>query len=187
MEALFLRMLTLSAACGAVLLPLLVLGRRIRHRYAASTMYVLWLLMAVRLILPLQFQLPTPVVTVEAPGYTFELPAAPAAPAAPAGQGGAPEAPHAASGGGAPAVMPNVPKTPAPTVSLTELLGMVWLAGMAAFLGYQLISYALARRALLRASVPAKAEARGELDSLRGELGIRRTVDLRVTERVTPR
>lgn len=185
MEALFLRMLTLSAACGAVLLPLLVLGRRIRHRYAARTMYVLWLLIAVRLILPFQFQIPAPVITVEAPGYTFELPAAPAAPAAPAGQGGAPGAPPAASVGGAPAITPNVPQTPAPTVSLTELLCMVWLAGMAAFLGYQLISYALARRALLRASAPAKAEARGELDSLRGELGIRRAVDLRVTERVT--
>ena len=38
MEDLLLRTLTLSAACSAVLLPLLLLARRIRHRYAARTL-----------------------------------------------------------------------------------------------------------------------------------------------------
>ena len=46
MEDLLLRVLTLSAACSAVLLPLLLLARRIRHRYAARTLYVLFLLLA---------------------------------------------------------------------------------------------------------------------------------------------
>ena len=52
MEALFLRAVTLSLGCSAVLLPLLLLSRRIHHRYAARTCYVLWLLLAFRLLLP---------------------------------------------------------------------------------------------------------------------------------------
>ena len=67
MQALFLRVITLSLGCSAVLLPLLLLSRCIRHRYAARTCYFLWLLVALRLLLPVSFTLPEPVVTVEAP------------------------------------------------------------------------------------------------------------------------
>ena len=73
MEALFLRAVTLSLGCSAVLLPLLLLSRRIHHRYAARTCYVLWLLLAFRLLLPVQFNLPEPVVTVEAPSYVVPI------------------------------------------------------------------------------------------------------------------
>ena len=50
-----------------VLLPLLALAPRLHHRYAGRTFYALWLLLAVRLVLPVQLTLPEPAVTVEAP------------------------------------------------------------------------------------------------------------------------
>ena len=67
MENLFLRVLTLSLTVSLVLLPLLALAPRLHHRYAGRTFYVLWLVLAVRLVLPLQPVLPEPAVTVELP------------------------------------------------------------------------------------------------------------------------
>lgn len=75
MEALFLRVAVLSLTGSAVLLPLLLLSGRIHHRYAAKTCYFLWLLLALRLLLPFQFPLPQPAVTVETPVYPVSLPA----------------------------------------------------------------------------------------------------------------
>ena len=74
MEDLLLRVLTVSAACSAVLLPLLLLARRIRHRYAAPTLYVLFLLLALRLVLPVQLSRSAPAVTVEVPSYSISAP-----------------------------------------------------------------------------------------------------------------
>ena len=46
MESLFVRVLTLSLTGSAVLLPLLLLAPRLRGRYAAGTLSVLWLVLA---------------------------------------------------------------------------------------------------------------------------------------------
>ena len=51
MENLFLRVLTLSLTVSLVLLPLLALAPRLHHRYAGRTFYVLWLVLALRLVL----------------------------------------------------------------------------------------------------------------------------------------
>ena len=52
MESLFVRVLTLSLTGSAVLLPLLLLAPRLRGRYAAGTLSVLWLVLALRMALP---------------------------------------------------------------------------------------------------------------------------------------
>ena len=49
MESLFVRVLTLSLTGSAVLLPLLLLAPRLRGRYAAGTLSVLWLVPPSRL------------------------------------------------------------------------------------------------------------------------------------------
>ena len=77
MENLFLRIAAISLTSSAVLLPLLLFSRYLRGRYAAKTCYFLWLMLAMRLVLPFQFTLPEPVVTVEAPSYAVTVPAAP--------------------------------------------------------------------------------------------------------------
>ena len=75
MQVVFLRVAVLSLTCSAVLLPLLLLSPRLRSRYAARTCYFLWLLLALRLLIPVQLSLPRAQVTVEAPAYTLSLPA----------------------------------------------------------------------------------------------------------------
>lgn len=55
MESLFVRVLTLSLTGSAVLLPLLLLAPRLRGRYAAGTLSVLWLVLALRMALPSRF------------------------------------------------------------------------------------------------------------------------------------
>ena len=55
--ALFLRVLTVSAGCSAVLAPLLLCSRRLREKIAARSFYVLFLLLALRLLLPVEVRL----------------------------------------------------------------------------------------------------------------------------------
>lgn len=177
MQALFLRVAILSLTCSAVLLPLLLLSRRLRSRYAARTCYFLWLLLALRLLIPLS--LPQAQVTVEAPGYTVSLPD-PAAGTTDTVTGGGPALiPEQAA--------PGVAEPAAPvhrTVSVTGIAAAVWLAAGGLFLLWQLLSYAAARRALLRASRPAQEGERALLDGLRRRLGIRRPVGLFRTGRI---
>jgi len=63
MESLFVRVLTLSLTGSAVLLPLLLLAPRLRGRYAAGTLSVLWLVLALRMALPVPLSLPGKAVT----------------------------------------------------------------------------------------------------------------------------
>lgn len=115
MEALFLRVLTLSLTASAVLLPLLAMAPWLRRRYAGRAFYVLWLLLALRLLLPFQLPLPGAAVTVRLPPAEALLPSAAARPAAEAA-----DAPPSA-----PAGEPLAAETEAGTArSWTELGGI---------------------------------------------------------------
>ena len=75
MEALFLRVGWISLTCSAVLVPLLVGKGWLRHHVRAKALYVVWLILALRLVIPVDLSLPEPAVTVEAPSYQVALPA----------------------------------------------------------------------------------------------------------------
>ena len=181
MEDLLLRVLTVSAACSAVLLPLLLLARRIRHRYAAPTLYVLFLLLALRLVLPVQLSRSAPAVTVEVPSYSISAPVQRPAPVQsqvstlpqqPAGQTSlTPVEPL-------PQQTQTAPETEPVTIRSTQLLAILWLAGAGVFLAFHCISYLLARRRLLRLALPPAPEQADKCSSLRQELHIRRSVGL---------
>ena len=74
METLFLRFVWLSATVSAVLLPLLLASRWIQRRVRAKSLYLLWLLLAIRLVIPVEISLPEPAVTVPVPQYEVTLP-----------------------------------------------------------------------------------------------------------------
>ena len=177
MENLFLRVLTLSLTASLVLLPLLALAPRLHHRYAGRTFYVLWLVLAVRLVLPVPLTLPNPAVTVDLPpARTVTLSGAvqaPAAVTAPAGAEGA-EAPAAV--GPAQPVSAETPRRPG--VGWTQLGAWLWLGGMASLLVYQGAGYALARRKLLRGAEPGSEEETALLAALAAGLGVRRAPPL---------
>ena len=171
MENLFLRVLTLSLTVSLVLLPLLALAPRLHHRYAGRTFYVLWLLLAVRLVLPLQLVLPEPAVTVELPpSQAVTVPAA-VRPRAEAAVSDVPQSAGAAEP--APAALEAVR-----TLSWTQLGAWLWLGGMAALLAYQGAGYALARRRLLRDAEPGSEEETALLAALAAGLGVRRVPPL---------
>ena len=131
MESLFVRVLTLSLTGSAVLLPLLLLAPRLRGRYAAGTLSVLWLVLALRMALPVPLSLPWTAVTVDVSALSsVTLPAAPRAPAEvpePAGPESV-EPPRAVPPAAAPEGRP---------LPLLELAAWVWLAGGLALVGYQ--------------------------------------------------
>ena len=171
MENLFLRVLTLSLTVSLVLLPLLALAPRLHHRYAGRTFYVLWLLLAVRLVLPLQLVLPEPAVTVELPpSQAVTVPAA----VRPRAEAAVSDVPQSA---GAAEPAPAAPEA-VRTLSWTQLGAWLWLGGMAALLVYQGAGYALARRRLLRDAEPGSEEETALLAALAAGLGVRRAPPL---------
>lgn len=171
MENLFLRVFTLSLTVSLVLLPLLALAPRLHHRYAGRTFYVLWLLLAVRLVLPVQLILPEPAVTVELPpSKTVTVPAA----VRPRAEAAVSDVPQSA---GAAESAPAAPEA-GRTLSWTQLGAWLWLGGMAALLVYQGAGYALARRRLLRGAEPGSEEETALLAALAAGLGVRRVPPL---------
>ena len=171
MENLFLRVLTLSLTASLVLLPLLALAPRLHHRYAGRTFYVLWLVLAVRLVLPLQPILPEPAVTVELPpSQAVTVPAV----VRPRAEAAVSDVPQSA---GAAEPAPAAPEA-VRTFSWTQLGAWVWLSGVAALLVYQGVGYALARRKLLRGAEPGSAEETALLADLAAQLKVGRTPPL---------
>lgn len=181
LEGAFLRVLTVSVGCSLVLAPLLLLARRIQKRVAARTLYVVFLLVALRLAVPVGLELPEPVVTVSAPDYTLVLPAASPSPVQgqPVMGTQAPEADHAAV---KPAQDPSGVRDEAVQkvreVPVGAIFGAVWAAGALGCVVWAVAAYAVAKRRLLRDSVPAGEAEAALAEHLRAELGIRRPVRL---------
>ena len=180
MEDLLLRVITLSAACSAVLLPLLLLARRIRHRYAARTLYVLFLLLALRLVLPVQLNWSAPAVTVEVPSYSISAPVQRPAPVqnmTPTGQNPSGQTVQTPAQS-LPQQVQTAPEPEPVTIRSTQLLSILWLAGAGGFLVFHVFSYLLARRRLLRSALSPTPEQADKCSALRQALNIRRPVGL---------
>ena len=123
----------LSLTASAVLLPLLLLSTLIQRRYTAKTCYVLWLALAVWLLLPVDWSLPEPAVTITVPEVpqVWTAPAEPvSAPVMNGTEEGEPEQVQTA--------------LPAPE----QILAGVWLAGALGLLLWHGTGYLLARRKL---------------------------------------
>ena len=74
MTALALRVLWVSLTTSLVLLPLLLCSGAIVRRYRAKSCYLLWLLLALRLLVPMKVPLPRAPVLVEVPAAVLERP-----------------------------------------------------------------------------------------------------------------
>lgn len=76
-ELLVQRLGQLSLTASAVLLPLLLLSSLIQRRYTSKTCYVLWLVLSVWLLLPVDWSLPESPVTIVVPEVSREWAAPP--------------------------------------------------------------------------------------------------------------
>lgn len=176
MEALFLRVVWVSLTCSAVLVPLLVGKGWLRHHVRAKALYVVWLILALRLVVPVDLSLPEPAVTVEAPSYQVALPAR--APSANLPAGAQIEEPSAVAGQTAPEAASAVR-----TIPVTALLSALWLFGVLAAALVQGGGYLLARRRLLRDARP-DLEAEAQAGQTAASLGLKRAVPVRRSRQV---
>lgn len=181
METLFLRVVWLSATVSAVLLPLLLATRWLQSRVKAKSLYILWLLLAVRLVVPVEITLPKPAVTVQVPQYEVTIPTN-----RPSG-----ELPDDQLSPVEPNVAPSLPQTEqepdltAQTeVPVAVVLGTLWLTGVFAIALIQISSYLVTRRALLRWARPVSPETREQIQYLALRLGLKRTFQVRRSDRV---
>lgn len=181
METLFLRVVWLSATVSAVLLPLLLASRWLQSRVKAKSLYILWLLLAVRLVVPVEITLPKPAVTVQVPQYEVTIPTN-----RPSG-----ELPDDPLSPVEPNVEPSLPQTeqePDLTaqseVPVAVVLGTLWLTGVFAIALIQISSYLVTRRALLRWARPVSPETREQIEYLALRLGLKRTFQVRRSDRV---
>ena len=171
MEALFLRVVWISLTCSVVLVPLLVGKGWLRQHVRAKALYVVWLILALRLVVPVDLSLPEPAVTVEAPSYQVALPAR--TPSANLPAGAQIEEPSAVVGQTAPEAASAVR-----TIPVTALLSALWLFGVLAAALVQGGGYLLARRRLLRDARP-DLEAEAEAGQTAASLGLKRAVPVR--------
>lgn len=182
METLFLRVVWLSATVSAVLLPLLLASRWLQSRVKAKSLYLLWLLFALRLIVPVEITLPKPAVTVQVPEYEVAIPINRPSAELPDDHQLSPIEPN---------VEPTLPQTeeepalPAQTgVPVAVVLGTLWLTGVFAIALIQVSSYLVTRRALLRWAQPVSSETRGQVEQLAQKIGLKRTFQVRYSDQV---
>ena len=181
METLFLRVVWLSATVSAVLLPLLLASRWLQSRVKAKSLYLLWLLFALRLIVPVEITLPKPAVTVQVPEYEVTLPMNRPSAELPDDHQLSPIEPDVES------TLPQTeePALPAQTsVPVAVVLGTLWLTGVFAIALIQVSSYLVTRRALLRWARPVSPETRRQVEQLALRLGLKRAFQVRHSDRV---
>lgn len=182
MERLMTALLELTLPMAVVIAVLLAAGPLLGRRFTAKWRYWAWLLIAVRLLLPVGITLPQPVVTLPQPQGEFTYPVSREEPAptepAPVGDpiqvvpGAAENDPYqqietgttAPTGPSAETPKPAEPAiTPTPagtrSIPVMEAVGWYWAAGTALFLLWQLGSYLALRAKLSRSRRPLTDEA----------------------------
>lgn len=175
MEAVFLQVLWVSLTVSAVLLPLLLAKGWLRRRVRAKALYVIWLLLALRLAVPVDLSLPEPPVEVEAPELSVALTV---------------PAPGMTVDGESPWTGQDTrPQTEeywaeSPRVPVTVVLSALWLTGALAAALIQGGGYLLARRDLLRSARPAEEETQALVGRAAARLGLKRPIAVRRTGRV---
>ncbi|MCL2189513.1 MAG: M56 family metallopeptidase [Defluviitaleaceae bacterium] len=170
-------MLWVSVVCGTFIFCIWVLSPFLNKHFTAKWKYWLWLLIAIRLILPFNFGLPqfsAPAVLSQVISIQNMSVAALIAP------------------------IPFVPQTDATEaitypaysfiaqLALYQVLFIIWLTGSILFAAIQLARYFAVKRKILRWSVIAKGQETAEiLLNLSKEMGINATIYLQVNKEIS--
>lgn len=167
MESVLRHIVEISLSAGVVIALLLLFSTRLNRTFIAKWKYWIWLLLAVRLLIPFNAVLPEAPVRLTMPERAvmpaqFQMaqeqmsvttPAAPAQATPPQEAGGM------------------------PAWTRTELLAVLWLTGAACFLFYHLFSYLHCKRRYLRWSKPiSDRRVLAMVDQLTVEMEIRQAV-----------
>lgn len=157
----FFTVLEISLSLSVVILLLLLISFRINKNYIAKWKYWIWLVIAIRLLLPFNLTIPQAPMQFEFPqSQVFTSPAStPIQPAEPSETVDAAmtsyELPNDSP------IQPGQPtNTTSPSVAttdrltLSQLASLIWLAGIIVFLTYHAIGYHLFKKRALRWSYP---------------------------------
>ena len=158
-ESLFYTVLEISVSVSAVVLLVFLLTPLLEKRFAAKWRYWIWLLLAVRLLIPVNFHMQQPVVQISMPQRTVAVQAA--------------VKPQPGQDSSIPAM--QSPQTTVRPITVASLIPIVWLAGAAVFLLLRFSGYFAFLRMVRRWSRPIREpEIREVLQSQEKALGIRR-------------
>lgn len=172
LSGIFANVLMISVACGAVILVLLLLLPVMRKRVAARSIHVIFLLLALRLIVPVQIAFPDPVLVVREPEVSVTLPER--------AEDTDERLPEPVPGEADLDFSDEAPQTgPRRSIPLTEIAAAVWLVGVGGCLLYWVLSYGRARRSLLKNASAAEEDELRVLRSEAAKLSLNRLPALR--------
>jgi beta-lactamase regulating signal transducer with metallopeptidase domain len=125
---------TISLSMSAVILLLLIISPLLNKRYSAKWRYFVWLILAVRLVIPVKFELPQAPVNIPVSNHIVVF-----------RQEGIPVAimdeRYSEKGNAS-----ENPADYAPVITLQELLRVIWVIGASLFFLYHIISYFVFKR-----------------------------------------
>ena len=170
-ENIFTTIFAVSVTTGIIILALVLLSSRLNRSYAAKWKYWVWLLLAVRLLIPFYFTFPGAPVQVSVPDTAISPVFSPRAPAIP-------DVTPAAS---------DLPvQSAARFMNLWELFSIIWLAGVVLFLVVQFAGYRRCRHEALRWSRAVKDKRlSAALDQLCAEMDTEKKITLLISQKVS--
>jgi len=171
LETVFTTFFAVSVTTGIVILALVLLSSRLNRSFAAKWKYWVWLLLAVRLLIPFHVTFPGAPVQVSVPDTAIPPVFSPRTPAIPDFTPAAPDLPI---------------QSAARSMNLWELFSIIWLAGAVLFLAYQFAGCQRCRHEALRWSRAAKDKRLyTALDQLCVEMEIGGEVTLLISQKVS--
>ena len=133
MTEVWLKILWISGTTSVVLLPLLLCSGKISARYRSKSCYFLWLVLCLRLLIPVQFPMTEPVVTMELPRGAMHI---------------SDEHSQATDG-----IQSDTTARSFRQLSLLEGTSIIWLAGFGGVLAWHGLAYGRVRQQLRRHGV----------------------------------
>ena len=170
LENIFVQLFEISVTTSIIILGLRLLAPYLNKTYAAKWKYWIWLVLAIRLVIPINISLPTAPLTVNIPN-TSSLDAVTTQPDA--------------------FIVP--PETILPltdtvqkTFTLLDAFTMIWIIGVVAFMVYQLTGYCIFKKKVLRWSKASQDQrVESAILSASAQIGLTRKVIPLVSDSVS--
>ena len=168
MQRLALDLLEISVSTSVIIVAIMLLSSLINRSYTVKWKYWIWLVTAVRLLVPIKLRLPSfsAPVTVSIPDAPIAMTISPSTAAVPSGAG------HAAA------------EYAAASIDALDLAMVIWAAETAMFIIWQVVVYILFRSRVTRWGMPPNASVLRALDESRRELSIARPIPVLVCKTV---
>ncbi|SDC53492.1 Signal transducer regulating beta-lactamase production, contains metallopeptidase domain [Paenibacillus sp. UNCCL117] len=169
---LFTQLLLVSATTSLLVIALTVCSPLLRKHFTAKWIYWMWIVLAIRLLLPVNYSLPNPLIE-------FQVPEPPRLA----------NVWQAASASQTPfvsdmAMQPMQQTAASPTSKLLSELALIWLVGCVLYLLYHVIGYGLFKRQAFRWSKPVTRRIVHHMNRISNEMKLRRPVRLLTSEKV---